>query len=399
MLIAGNWKLNTTLDASVRLAKAIADAVDGSECDVLVCPPFVSIDAVSNALLGTSVHVGAQNVSATDEGAFTGEVSASMLRSVGCSHVIVGHSERRALFGETDAVVATKTARVLGSELTPIVCVGETLEERRADRVADVVEAQLAGALGELSSDELGRVVVAYEPVWAIGTGETASPEQAQEVHALIRAWLSARTSHASSIPLLYGGSMKPANARRTARPIRHRRRTDRRSQPQSRRLRRHRRRRRRGGVAVRLSQMKKPLALTLIVILAWIALGASTLICALSLLALAIPPGDGFFAAFVRGGVEALGHDHATFGAYQVGEVFGSTMFAVGSALLLLYAAKSRQRLWLLRAAAIFWAVTAAVNGQAFLPVIASILSFLPSVRHYYTRTEARETRQASET
>jgi triosephosphate isomerase len=214
MLIAGNWKLNTTLDASVRLAKAVAEAVDGSECDVLVCPPFVSIDAVSNALLGTSVHVGAQDVSATDEGAFTGEVSAPMLRSVGCSHVIVGHSERRALFGETDAVVATKTARALAADVTPIVCVGETLDERRADRVASVVEGQLAGALGDLSADEIGRVVVAYEPVWAIGTGETASPEQAQEVHALIRAWLSDRASNASAIPILYGGSMKPGNAK-----------------------------------------------------------------------------------------------------------------------------------------------------------------------------------------
>ncbi len=213
MLIAGNWKLNTTLDASVRLAKAVAEQVDGSECDVLVCPPFVSIDAVSNALLGTSVHVGAQNVSATDEGAFTGEVSAAMLRAVGCSHAIVGHSERRAIFGETDQVVATKTARALAAGVTPIVCIGETLDERRAGRVADVVEGQLAGSLADLSADQIGSIVVAYEPVWAIGTGETASPEQAQEVHALIRAWLSKLASNASDIPILYGGSMKPANA------------------------------------------------------------------------------------------------------------------------------------------------------------------------------------------
>jgi triosephosphate isomerase len=213
MLIAGNWKLNTTLDDSVRLAQAVAERVRGAQADVLVCPPFVSIDAVVGAVRGSGVHVGAQNVAREDEGAFTGEVSAPMLRAVGCSHAIVGHSERRALFGETDADVAAKTARALAAGLTPIVCVGETLGERRAGRLADVVEGQLAGALDRLSEDELGRIVVAYEPVWAIGTGETATPEQAQKVHALIRRWLADRTGEAAQIRLLYGGSMKPANA------------------------------------------------------------------------------------------------------------------------------------------------------------------------------------------
>ncbi len=217
-LIAGNWKLNTTRDEAVALARAVADGVSeavAAGVRVAVCPPFVSLDAVAQALDGTGVAVGAQDVSAHEGGAHTGEVSAAMLASVGAAYVLVGHSERRAEHGEDDALVARKLVRALGAGLIPILCVGETLDERRAGREASVVSDQLDGALAALAPEEAARVVVAYEPVWAIGTGETASPEQAQAMHAHVRGWLAERlgADRAAATPILYGGSMNAATA------------------------------------------------------------------------------------------------------------------------------------------------------------------------------------------
>lgn len=205
--------MNTTLAEAVRLAEKVAQHVQQPGVEVVVCPPFVSLDAVYGALRGSQVRLGAQNVAEEESGAYTGEVSAAMLASVGCQYVIIGHSERRAYYGETDAVVARKLAQALRHSLIPIVCVGETLDERREAQT--VVERQLTAAYESCAVEEAVRTVVAYEPVWAIGTGETASPAQAQEMHAAIRAWLRRRydADTARQLPLLYGGSMKPDNA------------------------------------------------------------------------------------------------------------------------------------------------------------------------------------------
>ncbi len=216
MMIAGNWKMNTDLAGAVRLAEAVAAAVgDAPGVDVVVCPPFVSLDAVYNALRASQVALGAQNVAEEDEGAFTGEVSAAMLESVGCDYVIVGHSERRQHYGDGDGEVARKTRQALKHGLIPIVCVGETLDERKSAQAQTVVERQVEAVYQNLTAAEALKTVVAYEPVWAIGTGETATPAQAQEMHAALRAWLRAHydAGTAAAIPLLYGGSMKPGNA------------------------------------------------------------------------------------------------------------------------------------------------------------------------------------------
>jgi triosephosphate isomerase len=217
MLIAGNWKMNTDLAAAAQLAQDVVAAVgDPGKVQVAVCPPFISLDAVFGALRGSMVRLGAQNMHHADAGAYTGEVSASMLRSVGCDYVILGHSERRQYFGETDAGVHAKVKQALTNGLVPVVCVGETLDERKGGRERDVVQAQVAGALDGVAVDDPARLVLAYEPVWAIGTGETATPDQAQEMHAFIRGLLAQTygASVAGEVPLLYGGSMKPQNAR-----------------------------------------------------------------------------------------------------------------------------------------------------------------------------------------
>ncbi len=216
MLIAGNWKMNTDLAAATQLAQDVVAAVgDPGAVQVAVCPPFISLDAVFGALRGSAVKLGAQNMHAADAGAYTGEVAAPMLRSVGCDYVILGHSERRQYFGETDAGVNAKVKQALANGLIPIICVGEVLDERRAGRENEVVQTQVAGALDGVSVDDPARLVIAYEPVWAIGTGETATPAQAQDMHAFIRGLLSKRfgESFARDIHILYGGSMKPANA------------------------------------------------------------------------------------------------------------------------------------------------------------------------------------------
>nr|BCX00073.1 MAG: triosephosphate isomerase [Bacteroidota bacterium] len=215
-LVAGNWKMHTVRQEAITLAEAIARAVSGlsAAVEVTLCPPFVFLEPVRQALADTPVQLGAQNVHPEPEGAFTGEISVPMLASVGCRYVIVGHSERRQYFGETDAWIARKVRAVLQGGLRPILCVGERLEERQAGRARQVVQAQLEGALDGLSEEALPELVIAYEPVWAIGTGQNATPQQAQEMHGFIRSWMRARWgSKADSVRLLYGGSLKPDNA------------------------------------------------------------------------------------------------------------------------------------------------------------------------------------------
>ena len=217
LLIAGNWKMNGALAQSRQLVAALRAGIGTStKASMLLCPPNVYIPAVREWLEGSGIAVGAQDLSnRPGSGAFTGEVSGAMLRDVGCSHVIVGHSERRALYGEGDAVVATKFKLALSVGLVPILCVGETLEEREADRTQPTVERQVDAVLEAAGVDSFAKAVVAYEPVWAIGTGRTATPEQAQEVHALIRTMIAARDATiAAGLTILYGGSVKGANAR-----------------------------------------------------------------------------------------------------------------------------------------------------------------------------------------
>ncbi len=216
MLVAGNWKMNTDLVTARTLAREVVEAVgDPGDVDVVVCPPYISLHDVSEIVRNTPVGLGAQNMHAEDSGAFTGEVSASMLRSVGSQYVILGHSERRQYFGETSAGVNRKLKQALAHDLVPIMCVGETLEERKAGDAEKVVGEQISHGLDGVSVDDPSRLVVAYEPVWAIGTGETATPKQAQEMHAFIRARLASRYggTKAREMHILYGGSMKPHNA------------------------------------------------------------------------------------------------------------------------------------------------------------------------------------------
>lgn len=215
ILIAGNWKMNKTATEAVELAKPIiASVANQNDIDVLMCPPFTSIAAVSALIGNSTVRVGAQNMSDKASGAYTGEISAAMLRDLQVSYVILGHSERRSYYGETDAFINKKVLACLENNLKPVLCVGETLEEREAGKVEEVIKTQLVGGLKDVPADKAETVVIAYEPVWAIGTGKTATPEQAQEVHAFIRAQLVSLLGQVgNSIRILYGGSMKPANA------------------------------------------------------------------------------------------------------------------------------------------------------------------------------------------
>ncbi len=215
-LIAGNWKMNLDRAGSVALAAGVAArAGEFPRADLVVCPPNVYLAVVAEKLQGSKVGLGAQNMYFEGSGAFTGETSAAMLLDVGCQYVILGHSERRALLGETDALVLKKTQAALAAGLVPIVCVGETLAEREAGRTHAVIEEQFTGSLAALSAEDMGRVVIAYEPVWAIGTGKVATPEQAEEVHTDLRGMLTGRYNAAVSetIRLLYGGSVKASNA------------------------------------------------------------------------------------------------------------------------------------------------------------------------------------------
>lgn len=213
-LIAGNWKMNGSVAANAALLDGIRTGAGGLAVELAVCVPAPYLAQAQAALAGCAIASGAQDLSLHEAGAYTGEVSGSMLRDFGCQFVIVGHSERRNLHGETDAVVAGKARRALSFGLTPIVCVGETLEEREAGKTDQVVSGQLNAVLATLG-EHLEKIVVAYEPVWAIGTGKTATPEMAQQVHGLLRALLlKADPVAGSQVRLLYGGSMKPDNAR-----------------------------------------------------------------------------------------------------------------------------------------------------------------------------------------
>jgi len=214
-LVAGNWKLNGSRESSVALASAIAGGAKELACDVLVCPGFAHLADVQNALSGSNVKIGAQNCAVEEAGAFTGEVAAPMIGEFGCDYIIVGHSERRALFGESSQLVADKAQAVHKAGLRPIVCVGETLEQREAGQLQSVLDEQLDAVITTLGMPAMAHSVIAYEPVWAIGTGVSASSEQAQEVHAMIRAKLAALdASVADNIGILYGGSVKPDNAK-----------------------------------------------------------------------------------------------------------------------------------------------------------------------------------------
>jgi triosephosphate isomerase len=215
-LIAGNWKMNKTTAEAVALATEIRKGADTAGVDVLVSPVFTTLAAVAKALEGSKILLAGQNMHSELGGAFTGEIGPPMLKDVGCSHVILGHSERRQYFGETDEGVARKTRIALDNGLLPISCVGETLEEREAGKTMEVVGRQLDAILKAVSADEAAKVVIAYEPVWAIGTGKVATPEQAQEVHAFIRKRVTEAhgSATAEAIRILYGGSVKPDNVK-----------------------------------------------------------------------------------------------------------------------------------------------------------------------------------------
>jgi triosephosphate isomerase (TIM) len=214
-LVAGNWKMHGSRAATRELVEGLAKAfASGAPCQIAVCPPFAWLDEAARHLGAGRILLGAQDVSAHDQGAYTGEVSGAMLKELGCSFAIVGHSERRSLHGESDALVAAKFRAAQRHGLVPILCVGETLEEREAGSTETVVERQLAAVIEAAGIEAFGSAVIAYEPVWAIGTGRTASPEQAQAVHAFIRGLLrSENGTIADFTKVLYGGSVKAANA------------------------------------------------------------------------------------------------------------------------------------------------------------------------------------------
>ena len=212
-LIAANWKMNGTLASNEVLLKQLLAGLNAPACDVVVCVPSVYLSQVQSLVNGSRLDLGAQDVSIHESGAFTGEVSSVMLKDFGARYCIVGHSERRQYHFETDVQVAAKARSALAHGITPIVCVGETLAEREAGKTEEVVKRQLAAVI-HANGHCISEIVVAYEPVWAIGTGITASTDQAQQVHAVLRAQLKAATSHADHIRLLYGGSMNAGNAR-----------------------------------------------------------------------------------------------------------------------------------------------------------------------------------------
>jgi triosephosphate isomerase len=214
-LVVGNWKMHGSRASNAELIAGLLAAdlsATAPRADVAVCPPFVYLADVADALKGSAIAVGTQDISVQAQGAYTGEVAGPMIRELGASYAIVGHSERRSCHGESDQLVADKAKSALSHGLTPIVCVGETLAEREAGQTEAVVSRQLKAVIDALG-EQLVQIVVAYEPVWAIGTGKTASPEQAQAVHVVLRAQLKAALPAAASVPLLYGGSVKPDNA------------------------------------------------------------------------------------------------------------------------------------------------------------------------------------------
>lgn len=216
-LVAGNWKMNTDLTSGPQLAKALAAAVTSSHdaAEVLVCPPFPYLAAVKAAVANSGLQLGAQDVYFEESGAFTGEVSVAMLRDVGCSHVILGHSERRHVLGETDEDINKKVKAAIAGDLRVVLCVGELLSEREAGETETVLNRQLAGGLQDVSGGDADTLIIAYEPVWAIGTGVTATPDQAESAHEHIRKWIANRYTAGLSdrMRILYGGSVKADNA------------------------------------------------------------------------------------------------------------------------------------------------------------------------------------------
>ncbi len=216
-IAAGNWKMFKTAKEASKMISELKELVKGvSDREVVICPPFTALESAVNAAKGSNVKIGAQNLYWEEKGAFTGEIAPGMIKDLGCEYVIIGHSERRQYFGETDATVNKRTFSALKAGLKPIICVGETLQERESEKTFSVIETQIKGGLKGLSEEQMKDCVIAYEPVWAIGTGKTASKEQAQEVHAFIRKLLSdlfgKDTSDAARI--LYGGSVKPDNVK-----------------------------------------------------------------------------------------------------------------------------------------------------------------------------------------
>ena len=217
LLIAGNWKMNLTLSVSLGLAESLKKAaVDMSNVDIAVCPPSVYVQPVTAALKNSNIGVGAQNVYFEEEGAFTGEISAGMLKDIGCQYVILGHSERRNILGESSELVNLKTHAALAVGLIPIVCVGELLKEREAGKTEQVVRRQFDGSFSGVSVEDMKKCVIAYEPVWAIGTGKVATPEQAEEVHAAIRQMIVKNYGKevAEVVRIQYGGSVNDKNAK-----------------------------------------------------------------------------------------------------------------------------------------------------------------------------------------
>lgn len=217
-VIAGNWKMNNDLQQSVSLIEELKNKLVNKslKCDVIICPPFTSLYEAKKLIDGSVIKLGAQNMFYEDAGAYTGEISPTMLKSVGCEYVILGHSERRTIFGEKDEMINKKIKKALSQKLKPIFCVGETLEEREKDITEKVVKKQIEKGLMDVTPDEVLDVIIAYEPVWAIGTGRTATPQQAQEVHRFIRKLLTDMYSKdfANLIVIQYGGSVKPENAK-----------------------------------------------------------------------------------------------------------------------------------------------------------------------------------------
>jgi len=216
-VIAGNWKMNNDLKESITLVSEIKTSLEKREnIDVILCPPFTSLETASALLKDSHIKLGAQNMHFEDSGAFTGEISAKMLKSVGCEYVILGHSERRTIFNETDEVINKKIKKALSENLKVIFCIGETLEEREKGITNSILEKQLKNGLQDITSSQMDELIVAYEPVWAIGTGKTASPQQAEEAHNFIRSIISEIFSDfiAESTIIQYGGSVKPDNAK-----------------------------------------------------------------------------------------------------------------------------------------------------------------------------------------
>lgn len=217
-VIAGNWKMNNNLEESEKLINGLKNLLqnENPNCDVIICPPFISLAEASNLIKDSVIKLGAQNMYFEENGAYTGEISASMLKSTGCEYVILGHSERRTIFGESDEVINKKIKKALSAGLKPIFCVGELLEQRENGTTNSVIKNQIIKGLEGISAEDMKNVIVAYEPVWAIGTGKTATPVQAEEVHKFIRSLIKTNFSDevADNLVIQYGGSVKPDNAK-----------------------------------------------------------------------------------------------------------------------------------------------------------------------------------------